>query len=124
MCQMTLYLGNSGVSLWELAQVSAMGAQEGKDVKHGNTRQNQQCAPGGVQQVLGESEVEKDGGSEDEEGGNDGIAPGAVGTLGYFLAFFGGGAAEDKDGAGRDHIEEPLRENGQREELAEGTADQ
>src|SRR5882757_4030732 len=105
MCQMTLYLGNRGVSLWELAGIGRMRAKKGEGVKHWNSRQNQQCAAGRVAEVGSESEVEKDGRSEDEERRNDGIAPSAVGTLGYFAA------AEDKDCAGGNHVEKPFREN-------------
>src|SRR5882762_1176024 len=118
MCQMTLYLGNRALPLRGLAGVGLARAKRGKDIKDGNSGQNQQCAPNGVPQILAERVVEKDGRSEDEERRNNGIPPSAIGTLGYFAA------AEDKDGAGGDHVEQPFRENGEREELPERTAQQ
>src|SRR5450432_1864464 len=113
MCQMTLYLGNRAKPLRELAGMGCAGAKRGEGVKDRDSGQNQQCAPKGVAQILGESEVQENSGSEDKERWNDGIAPSAIGTLGYFAA------PEDEDCASGNHIKQPFRKNRQRKELPE-----
>src|SRR5580692_3645322 len=70
-----------------------------------------------IRPVSAEGVAEENGGHCDEQGGNERVAEHAIGPRRLGIA-----PAEDEDGAARDHVEEPFREDGERKKLTEITS--
>src|SRR6478672_144624 len=80
--------------------------------EHRNSRQHHQrhhdCSDERMMQLVNECEIEQHSRGHDKQRRYYGISPSAVGTRRVRLTL-----AEDKDGAGGDHVKEPLGEDRQ-----------
>ncbi len=79
----------------------------------GDAEEHDAEAEEGVAGLIVEGEDEDNNGGRDEEGGEGGVAPDAVGAGGEGEAV---AVAEDVDGGGGEGVEEPLGEDGEGEE--------
>src|SRR5271157_4866769 len=77
-------------------------------------RHNHCYSPGGISYVLSKCVVQEHGRCCDEQCGHKRISPGSVRTRRIRLL-----PAQNEHRAGRSHVEEPLGEDRQREQLAE-----
>src|ERR1700720_4935424 len=90
-----------------------------KDVEDGNAGENHQASAHRAFEIVSERVVEKRRGDHDKERWNHRITPNAIRTLGLRLA-----STKNKYCTAGNHVEEPLRENRERKELPETTAEE
>src|SRR5690349_8257952 len=89
-------------------------ASSRKSVEDRYSCQNYQGTDNGISKVLAECVVKQEGRRQHDRTGNDRVSRNLVGPGKFRFAL-----SENEHRAGRDHVEEPLRKDRQREKLAE-----
>src|ERR1022692_1222404 len=85
----------------------------GKKKENRDAGEDDEATQSGVHQIVGKRVIEPDSGDQYEQRRDPGVSPDAVGA-----ACCGVAPAEDKQGAGSQHVKKPFRENGEGKKLA------